>query len=193
MHGSGLHVLQSRIFSRGNPLVRPIDRIEARCIPVLVLIALVTLPVALTVGSSMGHSQLRIAELQQQSRVQVTAITEEAAPPATAVARGFEPVVPPRVPATWVTPWGTEASGLVDVPSGTPVGSRVSIWLDDATGAVVPRPMDATQAVNTGVITGLTFWLISLAAVFGIYALIHGLANRRRFAQWEQELKAAIG
>lgn len=186
MNGTELQILKRRMISQGNPLVRPVDRAEARLVPLLLLLALVAIPVALTVGSSVGYSQLQIMEKQHRERVEATATLLEDAPGNVASAYDFRTfMVSAR--AIWPTSSGGEQTGVIEVPPGTRAGTEVTIWLD-ANGAVVTAPMNRDQAVNSGVIAGVALWLASLGALTAVYFGVHLYADRCRRKEWERDL-----
>lgn len=192
MTGLGLEVLRTRMFPHGHPLVRPIDRFEARLVPLFVLLAVLAIPLALTVGSSVSQSQLTMAQTEANGRTETTATVLEDAPAASVGAAGVQIVHQTLVNASWRAGGLNEQTGVIQVPPGTLAGTEMTIWID-ANGEVVPAPRTSADAVHLGVLAGIGFWIFSLVVLSSVYGVTHAYANHRRSEEWDRALKSVSG
>lgn len=93
---------------------------------------------------------------------------------------------PLDVQATWKDRWGATRTGLVPAPQGLDAGSTVPIWIDRS-GAAVPEPMSARDAlVTAGITAGLV--IVAGAAVLAVvWAVLGRVLMAYNCAGWEQE------
>jgi hypothetical protein len=164
--------LARRLGLDGNPLRRPIDKIEA-CLAALTLVLLVTGAPVLSIAAGRawvrGHFERR-----------VSAVLLQAAPPVAGL-----------VPARWIAPDGQTRTGWIPVSPGSAAGRTASLWVNTA-GSPTSPPL------NHGAVLGRE----AMAAVFVPIALGWGLLflaeagrwvlDRRRLAGWDAAW-AAVG
>ncbi|WP_101949607.1 hypothetical protein [Mycobacterium sp. 3519A] len=170
-----------RALVRGNPLLRRSDRIEAFVLVLAVLLAIVAIPVAAAVGTSVHEERLRLYAEQAQTRHQVMA---------NAVGEGQ--VVPNHrsvafvAEATW-TDAGIPHQGVVPWSGKAEIGDKQRIWVDDH-GDYVGPPSSPGRATAEAVAVS---FLILLGVVELAAASVHLIRRRlddRRFALWEREI-----
>jgi hypothetical protein len=98
----------------GNPLGRGVDRAEATIVILFVLLALVLVPVMLTVGSLTSSSLAEQGERQSRAWHETVAILTEDAPESTVGTPGEFVGGPSKVAARWQLPDGTTCTGSVE-------------------------------------------------------------------------------
>jgi hypothetical protein len=148
----------------------------------LFVAAVAAAPFAAQAASHAAYaSALRQQEIQLATTHQVRAVlTQRALNPVSESAAS--PVVP--VIATWTSVTGVHRTGLVMAPDGSPRGSAVTVWTDEA-GDLKSPPLESSQVSGQGqlaaigAITGLG--LLYLCAV----VVLRHVLNRRRMAAWE--------
>jgi hypothetical protein len=90
------------------------------------------------------------------------------------------------VHATWKDRLGMTHTGLVTAPQGLDAGSTVPIWIDRS-GAAVPEPMSARDALG---MAGITAGLVIVAGVMVLavlWAILGRVLMASNSAAWEQE------
>ncbi|GAB1516705.1 Rv1733c family protein [Actinophytocola sp. KF-1] len=174
----------ARLLRSGrNPLARGVDRAEGAAVLLFVVLALVLVPVMLTLGS-VTHSTLaeRAGEQAATRHETVAILTEDA--PVTSVGQGEGVGTTSKVAARWLLPDGSTRTGQVDAEAGVKAGTEVRIWLDES-GAPVDAPMTPLDAVVAGVLVAVSGWL----AVAGLFALVcwglHHVLDRCRYRDWD--------
>jgi hypothetical protein len=169
-----------------NPLARGVDRAEGTVVLLFVLLALVLVPVMLTLGSLTYASFAAESEQQDRTRHETVAVLTEDAPAASMSTRGTVDGGKSKVAARWQLPDGTTRTGRVDADNGSKAGAEVSVWLDES-GNPVDRPMSTADVVSAGVLVAVSGWL----AAVGLLALaswgLHRALDRRRYRAWEAE------
>lgn len=168
-----------------NPLARGVDRAEGTAVLLFVLLALVLMPVMLTLGSVTHATLAERAEEQRATRHETVAVLTEDAP-VTSMGQGEGVGTTSKVAARWQLPHGRTSTGQVDAEAGMKSGTEVRIWLDGS-GTPVDPPVSAMDAVVAGVLVAVSGWL----AVAGLFALVcwgmHHVLDRRRYRAWETE------
>ncbi|MBY6351611.1 Rv1733c family protein [Rhodococcoides corynebacterioides] len=171
-----------------NPLVRPVDRAEARLHRTTLTVFLLIVPFAVVLGV-FGYGQLaRSADAAAVSLHTVEATTTADAPSATTtgadVTSGASSSL--ATPATWTLD-GREHEGTVAMPPRTPAGATVSITVDAAGNRVAPPPSNADN-----VVAGAFLTVLVLAAAGVVLLTIRGAATRRyadlRDREWDEAL-----
>lgn len=175
------------IDAADNPLVRPVDRAEARLHRTMVTLFLLVLPFAVVLGVFGYGSLARSADATAQSVRTVEATTTAETPPAsmsTDVTSGASSSL--ATPATWTLD-GREHEGTVAVPPRTPTGTGVSITVDAAGNRVAPPPSHADT-----VVAGAFLTVLVLTAAGIVLLTIRGAATRRyaerRDREWDEAL-----
>jgi hypothetical protein len=129
---------------------------------------------------------LHVQHEQVTTRQQVPAVlTQDAAPPS-----GYSLSVSVLTPATWTSVGGAHRAGEVPAPPGSPKGTAVTVWTDNATGNLDSPPLTVAEvasqadAAMVGAIAGTG--IVSIAAAGAIRQLL----NRRRMAAWDADWRA---
>jgi hypothetical protein len=177
--------LVARLGLDGNSLRRRTDRIAAFATVGLLVVFLVAAPIVAIV---VGHWAYRWSMSQQQDQRswrQVTAVLLQKAPvePGSFDASGSWTL------ARWTPPGEHARDGVIPVPAGMPVGSRIRIWLDRS-GRWAGPPL-GPQMVMVRVATAVTGTIIIVATVLAAVASVgQWLLDRRRLAGWEADWNA---
>ncbi|RSD11665.1 Rv1733c family protein [Amycolatopsis eburnea] len=171
--------------SRGS-VARPSDRLQGGLLALVVLLALIALPVAASVGSETFVRQQAQSAQELGERTQVTATLladgpELAVSPRSGVARNGRPT-----DATWVLPDGTRRVGRVVADEGMLKGYTLAIWVD-RDGNPADPPLSGAAVVIDAVAVGLGLWLAALIVLAAAYRLSVFSLDRFRYARWQQE------
>lgn len=178
--------LWSALHPGGNPLIRPSDRRQARFAAALIALALLAGPLLAAYGVSYHSTLADRAESQQDDRYRVNAVLTEDAP--AAEAGGAAALQVPRQSmalAEWSTRDRGRHEGVIPVAGGTSAGQAVTIWVD-RDGNRTTAPLSAGQTAAASVLVTLGIWLLFVAALAGIYALMRVRLDRDRYAAWER-------
>jgi hypothetical protein len=167
--------------SGSNPLLRTTDRIESWCAGLLLAVLVVIGPLLAGWAAIVTYRQDLAAQAWEAGhRFAVDAVLLEEVAPATA-----QPVVVSRpAQARWAGPDGVTRTGDLVAPAGSPVGSAVSIWVDDpgVPAETPPHRNPRSQALAAAVAV-----LLCLAGVLlGIRAGVRAALDRHRMRQWDQ-------
>ncbi|WP_410582565.1 hypothetical protein [Amycolatopsis sp. lyj-108] len=178
-----------RIHPGRNPLARTSDRVETALVIGVVLVALLALPVAAALGSDAYADRMRQVTEQAADRRPVTARLLADAPPLAIRIDGTPFREKSAIPARW-TADGVIREVPINVENGALAGDEVTIWLDFA-GEVVAAPVTPDDAAGTGVGVGVGVWLVSAAALAGMFLFARSMLGRRRDAAWTREWRRA--
>lgn len=173
-------------IGRRNPLRRRSDRIEAALLWCGLIVALLLIPVAAAVGTSVRNAGEASAARQRAVLHGVKAHTLE----------GTERVVPSapgdvlsRARISYVDHLGVAREGMTSVVIGTKSGDEVTIWLD-RNGTIVTAPRvsadNAAIGSSTGFLTLAGSWLV----LWGSVRLARIPLDRRRARDWDAEWQA---
>ncbi|SFL43307.1 Rv1733c family protein [Geodermatophilus ruber] len=174
-----------RRFTLGNgPLKRGSDRVQFAARLLLLALVLLSLPLALTVGTVV-RSDLLASVDQQPERVRTTAVLTADAP----VLVGSEPDYRPPTPARWTAPDGTPGEGTVPAQVGSRAGGTVPVWLTPD-GKVTTPPLTAEQATQNAVVLGGLAWVGMLIAGSAAHLALCWLLDRQRRRRWAREWAA---
>ncbi len=164
-----------------NPLRRRSDRLETYLLAGLFVAAAVGAPFA---AQAAGHAAyvraLHAEQAQQASSHQVRAVLTQAA--GTSM-NGYSLGSDVPVQATWTSVTKVKRTGQVLAPAGSPKGSAVTIWTDDA-GNLTNPPLQPSQVngqsdlAALGAITGVGVLYLSGTMV------ARRVLNKRRMAAW---------
>jgi hypothetical protein len=164
-----------------NPLRRGSDRAETAMLGALLAAFLAGAPLAAhTAGSWIHAVSTREAQAQQAALHQVQATLLQAVTPGSIGEGGAE------ADARWKAPDGHVRTGQIFVPSGTPAGTTVLVWVNQA-GRLTDPPLQHSQVMGRTV--------MAQAAAVGILAVtliiaggaVHWTLERRRLAAWDAE------
>lgn len=177
-----------RLGLDGNPLRRPVDKIDAWLRLAVLILILTAVPVTATIaGRTTGHLFSRQAQAQQAADHLVDAVLTQNAP-----ATSIDPYV--AVPDTWVTArWrardGTARSGHVLAPIGSFAGDVVPVWVS-ASGAAADPPARHADVVVEVAVTVLLTCMILTGLLLGAQAVAHHFLDRRRYRSWDAEWRS---
>jgi hypothetical protein len=175
----------SRIAGR-NPLVRGSDRIQAWALILAAFVAVLALPVAAAIGTSVYDKQTRLYAEEAEHRHAVTA---------TALENGTVDVGPgPEdvsffVRASW-TDAGSDHVDVVEWADKATIGDQADIWVDDATGEPADPPSPPSAAVSDAVGVAFSVWFAVMATAVGGAYLIGEFLAHRTYIQWDRELQS---
>jgi hypothetical protein len=178
------HRVRTFTLGRG-PLKRGSDRLEFAARLVLVLVVLVSVPVALAVGTVV-HEHLRAtAEQQAAELTRVTAVALE----------GAEPVQEGRssgwfrTSARWTAPDGTEVEAVVTTLRDTSAGDPLTVWTT-GDGRPTATPPTSREVLRYTVVLVLVGWSWSLVAAGTGYVGLCRILDRHRDRRWTREWAA---
>ncbi|MGW7456355.1 Rv1733c family protein [Streptomyces sp. NPDC054797] len=169
---------------RSNELRRAADRTRGRWLAAFRFSPLLAVLCGIAIGMAVWSAESRAAEAQALHRHRVGATT--VGPADRALPVRFNSRQMATAQAVWEYPASHRHTDTVLVPAGTPVGGKVTVWVDDAgTEALEPRSDD--EVTSTAVAAG--------AAAFGIVVLSAGLVvwlrlrrvETRSLAAWDGE------
>ncbi len=171
-----------RRFTLGSgPLKRTSHTVEFVSRVVVLLVVLLSVPVALAVGTAVRSDLAAVARQQADERTQVPAVvTADAVIPADVSPRTRLPV-----PARWTAPDGTPVDGQVLARPTTRAGDTLPLWTT-SDGRPTGAPMTPAQVQrSTLVLVGLGWAGTVVATVLLHVALCRLLASRadRRWAR----------
>lgn len=178
-----VRVLRGRRPDR-NPLRRRSDRVQTYLLAGLFVAAAAVAPFAAQQASRTAYSAaLRAEQAQLAGTHQVRATLSDVARP-TVNTNVVTPEVPVR--AAWTSVTGVRRTGMVLAPPGTPDGTVVTVWTDDA-GDLASPPLQPSQVAGqadlaaAGAIAGIA--LLYVCAV----VIVRYVLDRRRMAAWEAD------
>lgn len=172
--------LARRLGIGHNPLRRTGDRAEIALLLTAVVLAVATLPVALSVGLTAQQHNLAVSATQTAARHPVTAVLTEEAPLIAAEYGGIGGIL---VHASWHGPNGAEHTGIVPAAHGAAAGTRVQVWNDNA-GNLVSPPVTPSQADARGMLTVVGLMAAVIAVLAALFAFARTRLERVRAAAW---------
>jgi hypothetical protein len=168
-----------------NALCRRCDQVRSRLVIGLVLAVAAAVVLAVLIGMTSRQSLRQDAQREAEHRHQVSATTVTRAElDSDATRAGVREHATAK--AVWTFPQSQRHTGTVEVPSQTPTGGKVTIWVNDK-GAAVRAPATDGDLVGTAVSYGLGGFVILSAASFACFALRARSLERRSLAEWERE------
>lgn len=167
-----------------NPLVRPIDRIEALVLALVIVVSLLAVPIAGAVGTAIYDSRRDLYAEQAHTRHVTTATITD-----TAVGK-ISRTGDATMQARW-SAFGTEHSGAVNAPSTSKSGDHISIWVDN-NGVLADEPMPTSRAAVDAVSVAVAM-LASVAAVAAILlAGTRAVCDRVRASGWRHGIDTLV-
>lgn len=171
-----------RLIGR-HPLVRPSDRAEALSMLLAVVVAVLAIPMAGAVGTSVHEARAKFYSEQAASRHAVTATAME----------DTAAVVQPDsvtfdVRARW-NAFGTNHVETISWPIRAKAGDRETIWVD-ADGRHAPDPAAPGRAGLDAIGAAVSLWLGVAAAMATFAYAVRCRLERARFAAWDRELRS---
>ncbi|MFF6987178.1 hypothetical protein [Streptomyces sp. NPDC010273] len=86
----------------------------------------------------------------------------------------------------WTATDGSSHSGQIRVPSGSAIGTPVTVWTDPR-GHLVTKPATASQARLRAILIGTLLGLGAAAVPLVSARALRGRLERRRMEQWDEE------
>ncbi|TFI44589.1 hypothetical protein E4P29_07475 [Rhodococcus sp. 1R11] len=170
-----------------NPLTRPPDRIERTVFVVGVVVLLLLIPVAATIGSvnysdlSSRSEQQRAEYVRVDARVIDTVQSTSTGSDSTTLANGIATV-------QWRAPDGSIRSESTEVPADVQIGETTSIWCN-GNGTLVHAPVSEVGAVINGASTAMFVWVLGTVLVGFLVYLTTVAGDRVRMRRWDSDWK----
>jgi hypothetical protein len=169
-----------RLIGR-HPLVRRSDRAEARCMLFAVVVAVLAIPVACAVGTTVHDVRAQFYAEQAASRHTVTATAME---DTNAVVR------PDAVSFDVRARWNAAGANHIETitwPKRAKAGDQEAIWVD-AHGRQAPDPAAPGRAGLDAVGAAVSLWLVVAAAMVTFVYALRSRLDKARFAAWDRVL-----
>ena len=172
-----------RRFTLGSgPLKRTSHTVEFVSRVVVSLVVLLSVPVALAVGTAVRSDLAAVARQQADERTQVPAVvTADVVAPADVSPRTRVPV-----PARWTAPDGTPVDGQVLARPTTRVGDTLPLWTT-SDGRPTGAPMTPAQVRRSTLVLVGAGWAGSVGAVVLLHTALCRLLDRLRDRRWTRE------
>lgn len=175
--------MQLRLLGLGrNPLRRRVDRLEAVLMMCALVVALLVIPAAAGLGTTVREHAEDSAAQQRAQVHPVQARTLENASEAVAPSLGLNTTVRVR----WVDPSGSPHEGRADVLVGTAAGTELTIWLDRA-GLMTKAPRLPADNAALGIAVGFTVPVLAWPLLFALFRGARRSLERRRAEEWARE------
>ncbi len=171
-----------RLIGR-HPLVRTSDRTEARFVLLAVVVAVLAIPLAGAVGTSVHDVRAKFYAEQAASRHTVTATAME---DTTTVVR--PDAVSFDVRARWNAA-GTSHIDTITWPKRAKAGDQEAIWVD-AHGRQAPDPAAPGRAGLDATGAAVLLWLVVAAAIVTFGYALRSRLDKARFAAWDRVLQS---
>ncbi|MDD7939579.1 hypothetical protein PHK61_14240 [Actinomycetospora lutea] len=169
-------------------LRRGSDRAEVAARWVLLIVGLLVVPVALTVGTQVTADLAPQVAAERAERHQVTGEVLAAPDPATAYRTDVVPDAL-RAPVRWIAADGTPREALVPVSAGARPGDPHVLWVDAGDRATdAPRLADypAAQGVLATLVILLGDLVLSLVLLTGLRRVLDRVRRRQWEAAWRR-------
>ncbi|MFI5694629.1 hypothetical protein ACIA58_22440 [Kribbella sp. NPDC051586] len=179
-------VMQLRRLGFGrNPLRRRVDRIEAALLLTALTVALLVIPAAAAIGTTIRDRSEQSAAAARAAAHPVHARTLESAADAVPSTLGLSTTL---VPVRWYDASGSAHEGQADVLIGTAAGADLTIWLDE-TGAMTRAPHSPGDSATLGTAVALTLPMLAWPTIFALFCLARRPLDRRRADAWARDWK----
>ncbi|MFC4950761.1 hypothetical protein [Pseudonocardia sp. GCM10023141] len=176
--GGGEQLRTGRIPHRGTDLV------EDLVAWVLAAVGIVVALVAVFAASAAHAQSAERSRLESLTRTPVDAVTLEDSPMLTGAYSGSG--VPVLARARWPLPHDGTRTGSVQVPTATPAGSRVQIWID-RNGDPVRAPLGESEAILVGVLSATGVLAAGGSVMAGAWTAVRRMTAARNLTRWERE------
>jgi hypothetical protein len=163
--------------------VRPSDRAEARFVLLAIVVAVLAIPLAGAVGTSVHDVRAKFYAEQAAARHTVTATAME---DTTTVVR------PDSVSFDVRARWNAAGANHIDTitwPKRAKAGDREAIWVD-AHGRQAPDPASPGRAGLDATGAAVSMWLVVVAAMVTFVYALRCRLDRIRFAAWDRVLQS---
>lgn len=182
--------LRHSLLPGHDSLARPSDRLQARLLAIVILLALVAATGAVLLAIGVYSAEAAKSREQLATRYTTTAILLADGPLPAAAGRGGTSFSSGPTRATWLTRDGQQRVGDVDAAAGAVTGARVDIWLDE-TGMPVQPPLTLAAAIIGAPLAAATFWTAVVSVLIAAYRTVVFFLDRHRFAEWQREWTAS--
>lgn len=164
-----------------NPLRRRTDHAESILLLAAMVVALLLVPVACAIGTSVHATAVQRSAQQRDSLHVVTAtvIGDRLAAPSGVLAR-------PITSAAWVDDAGRTHTGLLPAGADIDADGRARVWIDDD-GRAHPAPASPTDDVLVAVTTAFLALILGWILVAAVVGAVRTGMEHRRLADWERE------
>jgi hypothetical protein len=166
-----------------NPLRRSVDRVESGLIIGVLIGALLAIPVAAGLGTSVREQADRTAAERKAQLRQVDARTLENTAELVPSTPGQ---VNSQVRVVWYDAAGLPREGRAEVLIGTTAGTALTVWLD-RNGTIARAPRESADSVALGAAAGFALLMVAWPLLWGAYRLARRSLDRRRAQEWERE------
>ena len=166
-----------------NPLRRRVDRLESALLLGVLMAALLVVPAAAALGTTIHDRAENAATRQRAALRQVQARTLENTAEIVPSTPGQ---VTTRVRIGWLDPAGSTREGSADVVIGTKAGTELTIWLDRA-GAIARAPRASADSTALGSAAALTLPMLGWPLLWATFRLARRPLDRRRAQDWARE------
>jgi hypothetical protein len=172
-----------RRFTLGSgPLKRGTDTVECVSRFLVLLVVVLSVPVALAVGTAVRSDLTALARQQAGERTQVTAVvTADAEAPADAAPRTRIPVA-----ARWTSPGGVPMEGDVPARPTTRAGDTLTVWTT-SDGRRTDEPMTAAEVRRSTIVLVGLGWAGTVGTTVLLHTALCRLLDRRRDRRWTRE------
>jgi hypothetical protein len=168
---------------RTQPVRRRTDRIEDVAVWILIAAGLLVVLLSCGIGFRVHDDLLERGRMESAARTPTVARLLADSSVINSANAASSSVM---VPATWQDPSGAPRTGFIEAPRGLHAGGSVAIWID-ASGAKVPAPTSAEDAVVIGLVAGGMALGVGIGLLVGLWALIRRATLAANCARWEAE------
>ncbi|MFJ5304828.1 hypothetical protein [Streptomyces sp. NPDC088350] len=169
---------------RRNPLKRRADAVESWIVLGAWLITVLAGVLAgLTATRSVEHE---LAQERVDWKPVVALVTQDAPGPSSPANDSRTNSEPVWAKVRWTATDGSSHTGQIRVPSGSALGTPVTVWTDPQ-GHLVTRPATASQARLRATLIGTLLGVGAAAVPFAGARALRGRLERRRMDQWDED------
>jgi hypothetical protein len=173
---------------RRSELRRRSDRIEVGARWALLLLGLLLVPVALSIGSEVtARLEPQVAAQQADRRTVRAEVLDAPTDEAPESAAGSW-----RAPAAWIAADGTRRVAPIRVPAEVRTGDVRTIWVDTQ-DRLTAAPMPPGHPAGQGFLTTMTILLGDLVLSLVLLAGLRWVLDRARLREWEAAWRRFTG
>ena len=182
-HTGRLHRRLREFWPDRNPLRRRWDRTEALILGGLLAAFVIGGTLAALIAGRWAYEgalHARHAELAASHQIPAVLLATASQQPAGYYASAN---------AWWRSPSGTRHTGQVFALAGSPAGTKVMVWVN-ADGRLTGPPLQPSQVHGQAVMASVLAIMAVGMVLWGTGLAVHGVAERRRMAAWDDEWQA---
>jgi hypothetical protein len=169
---------------RRSPLIRRIDRIEAAAVLVALLLVLLAVPHASSVGHKIFAGEAEKIAVQSATRRPVEAIATQPSAP-----QSGRPAAT-SVAVRWFADNQTHDK-VIPIDRPIRAGERVDIWLDNR-GNITPPVRSIDDAKRDALVTAVAAWIAFAALCAGAVVAMRHVLDRCRYRRWERDIRILV-